>query len=279
MKKVIDACDQLDKINQVESWLEEHGLKVHNTRYTGAKKLLSQGVHAGEIDEDQMVQFQWALLELDDYLQIHEFLGNVTHRRFLDTLGKSLKGPHQNKLEDKGAAAAGRNFMFELVLAAKLAQLGFDVGFDGDADVILKIDEITVHVECKNVLGENMDTLLKKAFKQIRQRCAQAVVTENQYGIGAICLTRYCAQESHRNGPMVAEREVIEAEMRGTVSKFDFSNLRDDFPQVIGVITHFALPFWTPDDMQLKMLRRFDFHPLLPSNHEAVRTIKKLWCS
>lgn len=61
MKKVIDAYDQLDKINQVESWLEEHGLKVHNTRYAGAKKLLSQGVHAGVIDEGQMVPFQWAL--------------------------------------------------------------------------------------------------------------------------------------------------------------------------------------------------------------------------
>ena len=277
MKKIIDACDRLDKINQVESWLEEHGLKVHNTRYTGAKKLLSQGVHAGEIDEDQMVAFQWALLELDDYLQIYESLRNVMHRRFLDTLAKSLKGAHQNKHE--GQAVAGRNFMFELVLAAKLAQLGFDVSFDGDADATLKIDKFIIYVECKQPLGENMDALLKDAFKQIRNRCEQAVAMENEFGIGAICLTRYIAQESHRNRPMVAEHEVIEAEMKDTVSKFDFSYLCKDFPQGIGVITHFALPYWTPDDMQLTMLRRFDFHQLLPSHHEAVQTIKKVWCA
>lgn len=274
----IDAYDQLAKIGEVESWLAGHELKVHNTRYAGAKKLVSQGVHAGEIDEDQMVPFQWALLELDDYFQIYEYLRNVTHRRFLDTLAKSLKGPHQNKYEGKGADAAGRNFMFELVLAAKLAQLGFEVCFDGDADVIFKMDEITIHVECKNALGENMEKLLKKAFKQIRQRCASAVVTENQYGIGAICLTRYIAQESHRNGRMITERGAVEAEMRDIVSKFDFSNLQENFPEAIGVITHFAVPYWTPDDMRLKMFRRFNFHRLLPSNHKAMRPFQELWC-
>jgi hypothetical protein len=180
MKKAIDAYDQLGKIIEVESWLEEHGLKVHNTRYTGAKKLLSQGVQAGEIDEDQMVPFQWALLELDDYLQIYEYLRNVTHRRFLDTLAKSLKGPHQNKFEGKGADTAGRNFMFELVIAAKLAQLGFDVSFDGDADATLKIDKYIIHVECKQPLGANMNALLIDAFKQIRNRCEQAVVMKNE---------------------------------------------------------------------------------------------------
>lgn len=147
-------------------------------------------------------------LELDDYLQIHEFLRNITDRRFLDTLAKSLKGTHQSKHE--GQAVAGRNFMFELVLAAKLAQLGFDVSFDGDADATLRIDKIIIHVECKQVLGKNMDALLKEAFKQIRRRCEQAVVMENEFGIGAICLTRYIAQESHRNGPLVADSTNIE---------------------------------------------------------------------
>lgn len=275
--KTIDANDQITKIRQVESWLAKYGLNVQTSRYASARNRLIQGVLANEIDEDEMVPFQWAHQELDDYLQIHEFLRSVSHRRFLDTLSKSLKGPHQNCDEHKAESGAGRNFMFELVLAAKLAELGFDVSFDGDADAILRMDKMIVHVECKQMFGENIDALLRDAFRQIRRRCDQAVLKGEEFGIGAICLTRYFAQESNRNGPLIAEPEAIAIEMKNTVSKFDFSYLRKDFPQSIGVITHFALPFWNPDDMRLTLLRRFDFYQLLPDHNDAVQKFKKKW--
>ncbi len=279
MQKVINAYDQIAKLDQAEEWLIEKGMKPGNTRFSRAKKWLCEGVAAGEIGKEKMVRFQWATQELDDYLQLYEFLRNVTHRNFIDKLERSLKGPDENKNEDKdkGASMAGRNYMFELVMAAKFAQLGFEVSFDGKADVILSSNEMTIHVECKQALGKNMDNLLEEAFKQIRRRCDHALVKKSQFGIGVIGLTRYISQESNINGPLVADSEYLGKLLKEIISKMNFSYFRKKFPQGIGVITHLALPYWKSDDMTLAVLRRFDFHQLLPDGHEAVQLVKKIW--
>jgi hypothetical protein len=274
MRTEINAGDQVKKIYQVEAWLNARKLNHQNTRFFWAKKWLLEGIELGEIEEEKMVRFQWALQELDDYVQLHNHLGDESHERFISTLRRSFKGPAEIKDETGGASIAGRNYMFELVVAARLKQVGFDLYFDGDADATLNIDGTRVYVECKQALGENPRGLLVDAFKQIRRRCEER--TDQQFGIGVLGLTRYVAQECERNGPLVADDVMLNEEIMNVVSKFSFSDFGEQFPEAIGVITHVALPYWRKEDMTLAVLRRFDFHELRP-NHSVLEKLKQIW--
>lgn len=274
MKIEIDAKNFIEKITYVEQWLDGHNLKHRNTRFSHAKSVLTKGVSAGEVNEEEMVPFQWANQELDEYIYLFEILQNVKHERFLGTLAKSLNGPNLNKNEEKGASASGRNFMFELITAAKFSDLGFKVDFDGDADSVIRIGNNNIFVECKKPLGKNISNLIKAASKQIRKRCNQS---NDSYGIVALDITRVISQESHLNGPIIGDSDYIQRIFYEIASKFDFSFLEKDFPEVLGVVTRFSLPFWTSDDVHLTTLRRFDFFPLKPDSHEVLQKFREAW--
>jgi hypothetical protein len=272
--EVIDASDQIQRIEQVAKWLADKGIDPHNTRFWKARKVLSSGVITGELDEHNMLEFQWAFQELDDYYQLQKYLSHVDHQNFLDKLKRSIEGPHNNK--DEGLAVAARNYMFELVIAAKFASQGIEIGFDGKPDVTLNLGSLTLFVECKQPSGQNPEELLKDAARQVRLRCA-ASEKEPSYGIIALGLTRYIAKISHLDRPLVTNGDDLSAEFSQTASRFDFSPITRRYPDTIGIITHLAIPFWRTDDMTPMLLRRVNFHALAPNDHPGLAKLKPYW--
>lgn len=270
MKVQIDSKAKLEKIDRANFWLAGLGLPVSNNRYVKARNVLAKGIEAGEVDQGQMVEFQWALQELDDFLVVHEFLEDEAPS-VIGVLEKALKGaPHA--LGETASSARARNFLFELVAATHFVRQGLLVRFEGEADFIVEVNGSDVFVECKR--GVDMPGLLEKAFKQIEKRCLERG-NASVAGIAAVCITPMVMQDMDQNGPVIAPRELIEKTMRDTASKFNFSDFRKHCPPGLGVLTHFAFPFWEVGDLSLTLLRRNDFYPLRNLQEPLIRSLQE----
>lgn len=281
MRVQVDAATKLREIEETQGWLRGLGLKVDNTRYDLAKKLLRKGVDEGEIDEDQMLKFQWALQDIDDFLQVHAFLEEKSSpiRKVLE---KTLKGAVAVLSESPGKPAAARNYMFELVIASRLVEMGYDVRFDLSvdlgADCIVNLNGVDIYVECKRSLGDAPDELLHEAFKQIQTRC-KANAGAPSFGIAAVCYTPLIARESNKMGPLIGRADDVSKNMTETTQKLRFGGFSKYCPPGLGVITHFTVPFWESEDMHLILLRKTNFHGLVSEDHPMVAELGRNWRS
>ncbi len=277
MKTRVDADEKLRQIEHAAMWLESFGLQVRNTRYEVAKRTLLKGIKDQEVGPDDMVRFQWALQELDDFMLVHQFLTENSAPP-IEVLAKSLKGCLDGHSEVPGRGIAGRNFVFELVIASRFAMLGCDVRFEGDADCIVRLANFDVFVECKRSIGKDADSGLKTAFKQIIKRC-ESTQPSKSFGIAAVCYTPIVMKESLAEGPLVARRTLISKNMLETSANFKFGMYGRYCPPGLGVITHFTVPFWEEQDMSLTLLRRTNFHRIVPEAHPAAVELRKHWRS
>ena len=270
----VDANEKLKEIRAAQEWLESLGLTVRNSRYTHAMNTLERGIQDGEVLGDDMIEFQWALEELEEFVEIHKLLGASADTRLIDSLAKSLKGALTSAQETAGPSAAGRNYTFELYVAARLKKLGFDVSFEGLADVVVHLTAGKLFIECKRAMGKNSSNLLKEAFRQIRTRCENS--DGQQFGIVALCLTPESVRTNLTEGPKLENLSNKTRAERERAESLSFANLKPYCPPGLGIITVKATPFWNEEEMLISH-RRMDMRPMVPGDHPFLREMRALW--
>jgi hypothetical protein len=182
--KLDDACD----------WLQSIGVEYSRTRvgrYKSILNCLAKLQEAGKLDDvfiDHSFE-EWvnATHEVAELERIYEGLGGNNDQDLSSRLSEAIKG-HELYVLDSGDRS-GRDFGFELSIAAKFSRAGFLVDFGHDADIKVEIDGAEFFVECKRLKSEKkVNKRIKEGLKQLHKRYKKSPQPDSSRGILAISI-------------------------------------------------------------------------------------------
>jgi hypothetical protein len=123
--------------------------------------------------------------EVAEIVRIYEGLGGSNDRALSSRLSDSIKGQDLYVLDSNHRS--GRDFSFELSIAAKFSRAGFQVDFGHDADIKVNIEGTGFFVECKRLKSEKKITArIKDGLKQLHKRYAKSSNPASSRGLLAI---------------------------------------------------------------------------------------------
>lgn len=169
----IDASRRLDAAC---SWLRGIGVESSNTRVGKYQRIfadLARCQLADALDEFFALHSfpEWvnAAHETAELVRIYEGLHGTHDENLITRLRDALRS-HELYVLD-GDDRSGRDFTFELSIAAKFARHGYTVDFGADADVEVVVDGATFFIECKRLKSERkIQRRIKEGLKQLHRR-------------------------------------------------------------------------------------------------------------
>lgn len=172
----------LAQLDETIDWLNGLGLSQYD-RIRRNRSLIERMLQAS--DAETVSQLQDSLSDEDareifwSYVDADEFIRATTALRPYDSLDltacleRALSGPVDLLTEDR-SSNTGRNAMFELVVAGRIADGGYKPSLDGCADVSFQFAQSPFAIECKRPLTETgLEAAIGKANRQLG-RCSDA---------------------------------------------------------------------------------------------------------
>ena len=149
---------RLAQLDEIDTWLNSLGLS-NLDRIRVYRRNLQKMIAAhdrGELEELQQVieydearEIFWSYVDADEFVRavgaLRESLGDDVAAAPIE---RALKGPADLFLENPNNSD-GRNFMFELITAARFAAAGFRPSFDQGPDVQVDFAGLRVAIQCK----------------------------------------------------------------------------------------------------------------------------------
>ena len=187
----VEASRHLDEACH---WLHEIGIDYSSTRLGRYRKIFSD-----------LAKYQLAN-ELDRFYDLHSFRDwvNAAHEtaeivRIYDGLRTSNDPDLTSRLRDAlhghelyvldNDDRSGRDFTFELSVAAKFARHGYSINFGADADVETVVDGVLFYVECKRLKSDRkVQKRIKEGLKQLHKRYVTSSSPCNARGILALSI-------------------------------------------------------------------------------------------
>jgi hypothetical protein len=122
---------------------------------------------------DEAREIYWSYIDADEFVRavatLRKSLGDEIAAAPIE---KALKGPADLLLETANNND-GRNFMFELIMAGRLAGAGFRPSFDKGPDVHVEFAGLQVAIQCKRPFSENgLEKNIGKAIHQLKEGIA-----------------------------------------------------------------------------------------------------------
>lgn len=164
--------DMLKQFQEAIEWLQEHKLNAVASRYGRYLDYIDSFYSAEDpTNADGREKFELLTKSLQECLEL-VLVKNTFHDEkssgFKSTLSKVVSG--DDHLEH-AQASEPRNFMFELLVAARFKQAGYTIDFDSNTDIIARKNEQTFYIECKRIVSERgYEANLKKAYEQLQKR-------------------------------------------------------------------------------------------------------------
>jgi hypothetical protein len=166
-----------DKYNDAIEWLERLGLPAKNSRFGNYKKIFdnysSKVKSSIEITsfKSDLNPFLNAHLEISEIIRIYDTLSDRDHSEFAEQLKKITSG---QVYRDSLNHDESRDFSFELAMAARFINGGYEVQLNDLADiVVIKEGNPKIFVECKRVTSlKRVKANVKKANEQLKKRMA-----------------------------------------------------------------------------------------------------------
>ncbi|MDO9481391.1 MAG: hypothetical protein Q8S96_22720 [Hydrogenophaga sp.] len=163
-------------LDEACNWLHDIGINYSTTRLGRYQKVFSDLARcqlANAPDEFfQLHTFaEWvnAAHETSEIVRIYEGLRGNSDVNLTSRLRDALRGHELYVLDTDDRS--GRDFTFELAVAAKFARHGFPINFGAEADVETKIGGVTFYVECKRLKSERkIQRRVKEGLKQLHGR-------------------------------------------------------------------------------------------------------------
>lgn len=190
-----------EKLDEACDWLKSIGVDYSRTRVGRYKSILSclaKHQDAGTLD-DFFIEYsfeEWvnATHEVAELERIYEGLGSNRDQSLSRRLSDAIKG-HELYILDSDDRS-GRDFGFELAIAAKFSRAGFPVDFGHDADIKVNIEGADFFVECKRLKSEKkINKRIKEGLKQLHKRYVKSVQPISSRGMLAISIGKILNSE------------------------------------------------------------------------------------
>lgn len=193
-------------------------------RYQKFLAKLSDAADAHTVEEllGQETEFDLftALHESHSLTEIHNGFRSYD-KSDLQLLLKKVIGGQFSYQEESGSGTHGRDTAFELVLASKLIQAGYDVLVGGDCDIVIRKGAVKYFIECKRPKNEkSANRLVGEAIGQLR--CRIDAVDGQAFGFFALSLDLVLNQQFRKLG--VPTQEDIPRAMAGQISGYFADN-------------------------------------------------------
>lgn len=241
----------LKEMPRVLEWLKEKGLNALNSRYSRYEKDIDQFFSCtaptstdGRTKFDKLTN---SYIECLNIVLIHRAFRDEKSQGFVDRLSKVADGQDHPDASSEGSS---RDYLFELLIAARMSLSGYKIDFNKVTDVVAKDDDFLIFGECKRLSSEKkFEENFKKAGKQI---AAQAEgVPQRVYGLVFLDVSSCLDGIPKTELPSVeaAQREIhesVEAFVAKNSSKIE--QLAERFSGVsLGVCLIGQAPLWKKD--------------------------------
>ena len=173
----------LKEMSCVLEWLKGKGLNALNSRYSRYEKDIDQFFSCDDpTSADGRAKFDKltnSYIECLNIVLIYRAFRDEASQGFVDRLSKVANGQDH---PDASSAGSSRDYLFELLIAARMSMAGYKIDFNKFTDVIAENDEFLIFGECKRLSSEKkFEENFKTAGKQI---AAQAEgVPQRVYGL------------------------------------------------------------------------------------------------
>lgn len=240
-----------EQMPNVITWLEGLGVPATNSRYVRYSKHIDAFFATDDPQtEEGRTKFSGmtrAYRECLDIILIYKAFVNERHEKFLEKLKKVVSGQDVPAARDAGES---RNYLFELLVAARFKSAGYFIDFGFLTDVVAKRQVHTVYGECKRISSERkMEANIRDAADQLSKQ----VSALNAGASGLIFVdVSSCVQPEISSSPVSPER-IGETSVRALKSfternKEKIDKLNEEFKN-LSLATCFVvqIPFWGED--------------------------------
>jgi hypothetical protein len=219
MAKAVTNEDRIMKeLPNIIEWMVALGLPAHNSRYARYEEHINKFFRDGlnplsEEGKQLFKELNQAYRECVDIYIVYRCFENVRHPNFIDKLSKVVSG---QDVPDLQVAGASRNFLFELLVAARFHLAGYMIDFDETSDVVAKRDGLIVRAECKRLASEKQ---LEKRINAAADQLTTAIAATNEETIGVIYIdVSSCVVSDVRQ--LVESADKAEKEMAVAIHRF-----------------------------------------------------------
>lgn len=175
----------LEELPNILAWLSELGLTSTNSRYARYVRIIDEFYKThplARVDGGQQA-FRHLSLAYRECIDIYLVYTSFRHLRdagLIERLRKAVTGPDVPEVDEVGQS---RDFVFELLVAARFHQRGYTIDFDQKTDVVARRDGITVIVECKRITSEKK---FRERVNKAANQLAEAPAIDGEKVIGLI---------------------------------------------------------------------------------------------
>lgn len=232
------------------AWLAAKGLNALNSRYARYERDID--AFFSSIDPTSLegraafAKLTNSYKECLNLIIIYKAFRDEQSKGFWDRLSKVTDGQDHPELNEAGPS---RDFLFELLIAARMSLSGYQIDFDKVTDVVAKTSDFLILGECKRLSSEGrFEANFKKAGKQIITE-AETIV-QKAYGLVFLdvsaCLPPVKAELINSETVERTMHQAIEDFVERNKSKID--QLTERFANSsLGVCLIGQTPAWTQD--------------------------------
>lgn len=241
----------LKEMSRVLEWLKEKGLNALISRYSRYEKDIDQFFSCdaptstdGRAKFDKLTN---SYIECLNIVLIHRAFRDEASQGFVDRLSKVADGQDH---PDASSAGSSRDYLFELLIAARMSLSGYRIDFNKVTDVVAENDDFLIFGECKRLSSEKkFEENFKKAGKQIAAHAEG--MPQRVYGLVFLDVSS-CLDDIPKTELPNAEvaqwviHNSLEAFVKRNASKIE--QLTERFSGVsLGVCLIGQVPVWTQD--------------------------------
>jgi hypothetical protein len=245
--------DLLKGLELVDAWLCERGLKQQTDRIRTNKRdieILADAFDEGRLEkvieeagDDRRRELMWSLAESTEFVDSIDVLRKQGCEIPDKVLKDALDGPADLQSESE-KSSRGRNTMFEIAIAGRLARAGLRPTLGQEPDVHTEFHDRKIFIQCKRVFSENgISKRLVEAGKQLKRDLVHSC-DPRDCGIIAISISRAFNKGdkllvAHDEDALRRKlNDEIDAIMRVAVE--DYRHVTE--PKIAGVLYHLSTP-------------------------------------
>lgn len=250
---MITYSELADQVDTTVEWLSGMGINPSRVqRHRDNNRMLADAQRSNQIDQlrktlgpEKSREIFWSWVESFEIVEVCRSLQNVDRRELLPVLRLAVEGPTDAFAESAlNNSNASRNFVFELVIAAKLARAGLEPHI-GEPDVAADFQGYRLLIQCKRPFSTaRVHENIIKAGSQLRRDLKKLPDTKIGIGLVAISISKILNQ-----GDKIFEvpsRNDLRDALGGEIDDFwnkhkdSFINLSAD--RIAGALIHLSTP-------------------------------------
>lgn len=266
----ISFRDKSSKIEEVCSWLSDHGIKIERSRTNTYKTHINEMAdyyEKGQVDELLRLRSMHDLVnssfEANELIQIYEGLSDLKFKSFVDKLIEVNKGPIWLNKENASASNKARNFAFELHIAARFSKAGYEIDLSDDADLIVKDHQYDLFIECKRPQADHgVHSNVKDALKQLNKRYCASKSSKIIRGLIALSITRVINRDMYLLPCKTTDDLNIKLQSINLtfINQYKTKWGKPDDKRTMGALIYLGLPAVIRDQNILANCNQFDFY-------------------